>query len=303
MSKKMRIAGPLILISAAMIWGLSFVAQSEGLNYVGGFTFNAVRNYVGALALLPFILFRAKKDPDTVKCIKDKSMRKRTVAGVLIIGTILCIGVNLQQFAFAETAPGKVGFITALYMLLVPIFSIFLKKKVPFTVWIGVTIGLVGLYLLCVGTSGSFGSVGRCDILAFIGAFAFAFHIMFIDEFVKDVDCTILSCGQFIVAAVLSTICMFIFEKPEIGNILKAYIPILYSGIFGCGVAFTFQMIGQKYTEPTIASMLLCLESVFSVFFSFLILHTQMSKVEYIGCAIMFVGIILAQLKPKKSVS
>ncbi|MBP9987918.1 MAG: DMT family transporter [Ruminococcus sp.] len=297
----MKIVGPLILVSAAMIWGLSFVAQSDGMKYIGGFTFNAVRSLLGALCLIRIIIFRAKKDPETIKCFTDKKKRKRTAVGILLVGTMLCIGLNLQQFAFAETAPGKVGFITALYMLLVPVFSIFLKKKTPFTVWIGVAIALVGLYLLCIGPNGSFGSVGRCDFLAFLGAFAFAFHILLVDKFVKDIDCTILSCGQFVVSAILSAICMVIFEEPEITGILKTSIPLLYTGICSCGIAFTFQLIGQKYTEPTIASMLLCLESVFSVVFSFLILHTQMSIWEYIGCAIMFVGIILAQIRPKSA--
>lgn len=296
--KSKKILGPVLLLSAAMIWGLSFVFQKEGMDYVDTFTFNGIRTMVGAVVLLPIAIFRKRKAE--LAAPKTKEQKKKELRGILIVGMCLFVGSNLQQAAFKDLAPGKVGFITALYMLLVPVFGflIFRRRLAP-TVWIGVGIGLVGLYLLCVGTGVDL-SFGKGEILTLICAFAFAFHIIAIDYFASDVDSVVLSCGQFLIAGGLSCVCMFIFEKPEWSNIIQAGIPILYAGIMSCGVAFTFQIIGQKYTEPTLASMLLCLESVFSVIFSLIILHTQMLPREYIGCAVMFGAILLAQI-PSKS--
>lgn len=186
-------------------------------------------------------------------------------------------------------------------MLIVPLISfIVYKKKQPVTTWIGVILGVVGLYMICMGGSAS-SSLGKGDILALLCSFAFALHIIVIDKFAAKIDCVVLSCGQFFVTGVISCILMFIFESPNIQSIMQAAVPILYAGIMSCGCAFTFQVIGQKYTDPTISSMLLCLESVFSVIFSFIILGERMASVEYIGCAVMFVAIIIAQLPARKS--
>ena len=296
--KNKKFLGPLILVSAAMIWGLSFVFQKEGMEYVETFTFNGIRMMLGAIVLLPVIFIRKKKNPLTLP--QTKEQKKKQLKGILIVGTCLFIGSNLQQAAFKYLAPGKVGFITALYMLLVPVFGfIFFKRKLSANVWVGVGLGLIGLYLLCVGTGFDF-KFGIGEIFTLICAVAFAFHIIMIDIFASEIDSVVLSCGQFFVTGVLSCICMFIFEKPEWSSIINAGVPILYAGIMSCGVAFTFQVIGQKYTDPTLSSMLLCLESVFSVLFSLILLHTHMLPREYIGCAVMFAAIILAQL-PSKS--
>lgn len=301
MAKKMRILGPIMLVSAAMIWGLSFVAQKQGMEYVEGFTFNGIRSLLGAIVLIPFILIRAVKNPVKLSPAEKKQRRKDNSKGIMIVGLMLCIGSNLQQFAFNYIEPGRVGFITALYMLIVPLISfIVYKKKQPVTTWIGVILGVVGLYMICMGGSTSF-SLGKGDILALLCSFAFALHIIVIDKFAAKIDCVVLSCGQFFVTGVISCILMFVFESPNIQSIMQAAVPILYAGIMSCGCAFTFQVIGQKYTEPTISSMLLCLESVFSVIFSFIILGERMASVEYIGCAVMFVAIIIAQLPAKKS--
>lgn len=304
MSKKMKLIGPILLVSAAIIWGLSFVAQKQGMEYIEGFTFNGIRNLIGALVLVPIILFRKNKKKVNHSEIDRKTSHKKSIKGILIVGTVLCLGSNLQQFAFNYISPGKVGFITALYMLLVPIITFVLyKKKQPFTTWIGVVFGLAGLYMICMGGKASF-SLGKGEFLALLGSVAFALHIIVIDKFASEVDCIVLSCGQFFVTGIISCVLMFIFETPNTALIMQAAIPILYAGIMSCGGAFTFQIIGQKYTEPTLASMLLCLESVFSVIFSALILHDKMSAIEYIGCVIMFVSIIVAQLPAgKKSVA
>lgn len=301
MAKKMRILGPIMLVSAAMIWGLSFVAQKQGMEYVEGFTFNGIRSLLGAIVLIPFIVIRAVKNPVKLSPVEKKQSRKDNLKGILIVGLMLCIGSNLQQFAFNYIEPGRVGFITALYMLIVPLISfIVYKKKQPVTTWIGVILGVVGLYMICMGGSTS-SSLGKGDILALLCSFAFALHIIVIDKFAAKIDCVVLSCGQFFVTGVISCVLMFIFESPNIQSIMQAAVPILYAGIMSCGCAFTFQVIGQKYTDPTISSMLLCLESVFSVIFSFIILGERMASVEYIGCAVMFVAIIIAQLPAKKS--
>ena len=290
-----------MLVSAAMIWGLSFVAQKQGMEYVEGFTFNGIRSLLGAIVLIPFIVIRALKNPVKLSPVEKKQSRKDNLKGILIVGLMLCIGSNLQQFAFISIEPGRVGFITALYMLIVPLISfIVYKKKQPVTTWIGVFLGVVGLYMICMGGSTS-SSLGKGDILALLCSFAFALHIIVIDKFAAKIDCVLLSCGQFFVTGVISCVLMFIFESPNIQSIMQAAVPILYAGIMSCGCAFTFQVIGQKYTEPTISSMLLCLESVFSVIFSFIILGERMASVEYIGCAVMFVAIIIAQLPARKS--
>lgn len=300
MSKKTKILGPILLVSAAMIWGLSFVAQKQGMEFVEGFTFNGIRSLIGGIVLLPIILFRSLKNPVKLPPAEKKASLKENLKGILIVGGMLCIGSNLQQFAFGYIEPGKVGFITALYMLLVPLISFILyKKKQPFTTWIGVILGVGGLYMICMGGSSSF-SLGKGELLALLCSIAFALHIIVIDKYAATIDCIVLSCGQYMVTGVISCILMFIFEKPDIGNIMHAAVPILYAGIMSCSCAFTFQIIGQKYTEPTLASMLLCLESVFSVIFSFLILGERMTTVEYIGCAVMFTAIIIAQLPAKK---
>lgn len=303
MNKKIKILGPVLLVLAAMIWGLSFVAQKQGMEFVEGFTFNGIRSLLGGIVLIPFILFRSRKNPVTLSPAEKKVNRKKNLKGILIVGTMLCLGSNLQQFAFNYISPGKVGFITALYMLLVPLISFFLyKKKQPVTTWVGVVLGVVGLYMICMGKSEGF-AIGKGEILAMLCSVAFALHIIVIDKFAAEIDCVVLSCGQFFVTGIVSCILMFIFETPDISCIRQAAVPILYAGIMSCGGAFTFQIIGQKYTEPTLASMLLCLESVFSVVFSFIILGDRMTAVEYIGCGVMFLAIIIAQLPSKKSSS
>ena len=302
MANKKKIIGPILLISAAIIWGLSFVAQKQGMDYVGGFTFNGIRSLLGGIVLQPVILFRSVKNKNNIKLspAEKKSSRKDNIKGILIVGTMLCIGSNLQQFAFDYIEPGKVGFITALYMLLVPLISfIIYRKKQPFTTWLGVFLGVGGLYMICMGGSSSFG-LGKGEILALLCSIAFALHIIVIDKYASKIDAIVLSCGQYMITGVISCILMFIFEKPSIDGIMQAAIPILYAGIMSCSCAFTFQIIGQKYTEPTLASMLLCTESVFSVIFSFIILGERMTVIEYIGCAVMFTAIIIAQLPAKK---
>ena len=298
---KKKLLGPATLIMASMIWGLSFVAQNEGMNYIEGFTYNGIRMMLGSAVLVPFIVFNKKKNAENPNSIDKKRNRKSTFIGILLTGLCLFVGSNLQQFAFNYTEVGKIGFITSLYMIFVPIISLFLKKRAPFTVWIGVILGLIGMYFLCVGKADSF-NIGKGEILTLLCAIAFALHIIVIDKFASEIDPVVLSCGQFFVTGLISCILMFIFETPTIEGLRNAAIPILYSGLISSGMGYTFQVIGQKHTEPTLAAMLMCLESVFSVLFAFILPpHEKLMAVEYIGCAVIFIGIIIAQITPKKS--
>lgn len=295
-----KVFGPLLLIGAAMIWGLSFVAQNEGMNHVEGFTFNGIRMMLGCAVLLPIILIQRKKNPKKLNKQEKKAQFKTSLIAIIPVGLCLFLGSTLQQFAFNYTETGKIGFLTALYMIFVPILGLFIKKRTPYTVWIGVALGILGMYLLCMGTSKTF-TVGKGELLGIGCALAYAVHILVIDKSGKNVDSIVLSCGQFFVTGFLSLILMFIFENPSIDKIMDAAIPILYSGVLSSGVGFTIQIVGQKYTEPTIAAMLCCLESVFAVLFAFIIPpHEMLATVEYVGCAVLFAAIIIAQITPKK---
>lgn len=283
------------------MWGLSFVAQSEGAS-IGTFTFNGIRTLIGGIVLIPLVaLGRIKENKNLAPSDKKKFPIKDVLIGGACCGLALFAGGNLQQHAFyLDLGPGKVGFITALYMVLVPVAGIFMKRKLKFNIWLGVVCGVVGLYLLSV-PAGDF-TIGKGEIIAICGAFAFAGHILVIDYFCRKVDNIALSCAQFFVAGTLSIICMFIFEEPDINVIMNAAIPILYAGVMSCGVAFTAQIFGQKYSDPTVASILLCLESVFAVIFGLILLNDKLNTRETIGCIVMFVAILFTQIPSDKFV-
>ena len=302
MQQKTQLKGVFILLITALIWGSSFVAQSVGMESVEAFTFNGIRTLLGAAVLIPFILIRDfignKKSP-VPKEAKKKENKSLIIYGS-IIGVILCIASNLQQQAFNYSTSGKIAFITAFYMLFVPFLGLFIRKKVPLLTWICVALGAVGLYFLCITEEGLSG-INKGDILALLCAVFYAVHILAVEKFAPSIDGVKLSCVQFIVSGTLSVILMFIFESPDINAIKTAAVPILYSGVMSCGIAYTFQIIGQKYTESTVASLLMCMESVFGVICGALILKEMLSGRELTGCVIMFVAIILSQLTDKIS--
>lgn len=279
----------LLLLLTAFIWGAAFVAQSVGGEAVGCFTFNGVRSLIGALVLLPVIwLMDSKK----------KENQKTLITGGICCGVMLFIASNFQQFGISFTTVGKAGFITAMYILIVPILGLFMKKKPGLQVWLGVVLAVMGLYLLCM-TSGSF-SLSKGDFLVLICAGFFSLHILIIDYFSPKVDGVRMSCIQFLVCGILSMVMAFIFETPEVSVILSGWLPILYAGVLSCGVAYTLQIVGQKNMDPTVASLILSLESVFSVLAGWLILNQTLSLRELSGCVLMFLAIILAQLPQKK---
>ena len=287
----------LLLLLTATIWGVAFVAQSVGMDYVGGFTFNMARSLIGSAVLLPVIWFMGRNSSKKAEEAQGSSSRKDLLWGGLACGILMCLASNFQQFGIKYTTVGKAGFITAWYIVLVPILGLFLKKKCSPFIWLAVAMSVAGLYLLCI-TDGF--SIGKGDILVLICAVLFSFHILVIDYYSPKVDGVKLSCIQFLVCGILSGIPALIFEKPEMSAVLTAWQPILYAGVMSCGVAYTLQIIGQKNMNPTVASLILSLESCISVLAGWVILGQQLSAREIAGCVIMFAAIILAQLPQKE---
>ncbi len=291
----------LILLLTAFIWGVAFVAQSVGGEAVGCFTFNGVRSLIGAAVLLPVISFldqQKKKELGEEMFLAQKGDRKTLILGGISCGLMLCIASNFQQFGISFTTVGKAGFITAMYILIVPILGLFMKKKVGIKVWLGVILATVGLYMLCM-TSERF-SLSKGDLLVLVCAGFFSLHILIIDYFSPKVDGVRLSCIQFFVCGLISTVIAFLFENPNLGAILSGWLPILYAGVLSCGVAYTLQIIGQKNMDPTVASLILSLESVFSVLAGWILLNQKLSVRELFGCVLMFLAIVLAQLPEKR---
>lgn len=284
-------------ILAAFIWGTAFVAQDLCADSIGAFAFNATRYFVAVLALLVVILIsdKLKKNKPTLTAQEKKAANKQLWLGGLCCGAALAIASNFQQAGLvAGTDAGKAGFITALYVVLVPVFGLFFKRKVSLPTWIAVVLSVVALYLLCI--KGDF-SLAPGDLLVLVCAVCFAVHILVIDHFTAYCDGVKLSCLQFLFAGIISTICMFIFEDVDFAAILSCALPLLYVGIFSCGVGYTLQILAQKDSNPTVVTILLSLESVFAVIAGAIILKQQMTVREYIGCAIMFAAVILAQIQ------
>ena len=284
-------------ILAAFIWGTAFVAQDLCADSIGAFAFNATRYFIAVLALLVVILIsdKLKKNKPTLTAQEKKAANKQLWLGGLCCGAALAIASNFQQAGLvAGTDAGKAGFITALYVVLVPVFGLFFKRKVSLPTWIAVVLSVVALYLLCI--KGDF-SLAPGDLLVLVCAVCFAVHILVIDHFTAYCDGVKLSCLQFLFAGIISTICMFIFEDVDFAAILSCALPLLYVGIFSCGVGYTLQILAQKDSNPTVVTILLSLESVFAVIAGAIILKQQMTVREYIGCAIMFAAVILAQVQ------
>ena len=286
---------PLLLFVTAFIWGVAFVAQKSGSDTVGPFFFNGLRSVIAGVALLPVIALLGNRAPQPVDGVKN---RKTLILGGVLCGTALFAATYFQQLGMTlGTDAGKSGFITALYIVLVPILGIFLKKRATIKTWISVLIAVVGLYLLCV--TGGF-SVQLGDLMVLVCALLFAVHILVIDHFSPRVESVKMACIQFFVCSILSGIMMLFTETPTIHDIFAAWMPILYAGVLSCGVAYTLQIVGQKDFNPTIASLILSLESVFSALAGWLILHQALSKREVVGCVLIFCAILLAQIPWKK---
>lgn len=294
--KKQQVISSLTLLLTATIWGVAFVAQSVGLDYVSPFTFNAVRCAIGGLSLLPVIYLMRRKSRsqgEDTEGAADKNTRRTLWKGGLLCGICLFFGASMQQIGMQYTTVGKAGFITACYIVFIPIMGVVLRKRPPLKTWLAVALAVVGLYMLCMNEELS---INKGDIYILICSLGFAAHVMVIDYYSPKVDGVQLSCIQFFVCAALSAICMALFESPSLTAIGKAWLPILYAGVMSCGVAYTLQIIGQKHMNPTPAALILSLESCVAVLAGWLLLKQSMTAREILGCVIMFGAIVLAQL-------
>lgn len=333
-----KLKSPLLLVLAAFIWGAAFSAQSLGTEFLGAFSFNGIRFIIGGLVLLPVALFvdklAQKKNPSMLsssdyECITKKYQKrypdkenftqeelirfreKQTIKGGIVCGCFLFIAANLQQYGISYVTPGQAGFITALYVILVPIFAVLAGKRGTVFTWICALLAILGMYFLCLSESedtlslfGQVSVLGLFDInsrywgyiIEFLCAIGFTFHIMVIDRFSPGLNGVKISCIQFLTAGTLSIICMFFTEDISGSDIANCILPLLYTAVFSCGIAYTLQIVGQKNTPPTIASLLMSLESVFSVLTGWLFLNIKLSVSEIIGCVIVFSAIVISQL-------
>lgn len=290
-----------MLLLTALIWGCAFVAQSVGMDYVGPFTFNSVRSVLGSIVLVPVIFLmdhlKRKSGMSEAELKKERGDTKTLLTGGICCGVLLAAASSLQQLGILYTTVGKAGFITAMYIVLVPIFGFFLGRKVRPLILLCVAMAAAGLYFLCM--TGQL-SLGIGDLLVLICAVVFTLHILVIDHFSPLVDGVRMSAIQFLTAGIVCAVPMLILEEPNLSDIAAAWMPVLYAGVMSCGVAYTLQILGQRHAEPAVASLLLSLESVFSVLAGWVILGQRLSGKELFGCVLMFAAIILAQLPETK---
>ena len=297
--KPTQLRGAALLMLTALIWGTAFVAQSVGMDHLGPFAFTAVRNYIGFVTLLPVIALaarlrtgKAEEEPNAPVLKKWTMPLWGTACGLLLGSATL-----LQQAGMQTASPGKAGFLTALYIVIVPVLGIFLGRRPGWKVWAGVVLALIGAYLLSVkGGEG----IATGDLLVIGSAVVFSLHILVVDFVPAGVDGVKLSCVQFLVAALLSTVLALLFEKFTLSDVLSAWVPLLYTGVISSGVGYTLQILGQRTVNPTVASLILSLESVFAAFAGWVLLSQPLSLKELVGCTLVFAAVVLAQLPGRK---
>lgn len=299
--KKQKLKGNIFLLITAFIWGTAFIAQSKGVEELSPVIFNGVRSILGGAVLLPVIYISdllKKKNGKSVKHL-DKTL----LCGGIICGIFLCFASTLQSIGMVYTSPGKAGFITALYMIIIPIVKLFTGEKPRPIILASVCIAICGMYMMCISSELT---INKGDVLILICAFLFSGHILAIDYFSPRVDGIKMSSIQFFVCGIINLSAVFIFDKPQLQPILNCALPIAYAGIMSCGVAYTLQILGQKYTDPTSASIIMSLESVFSTLSTILLVACgfqltggSLSARELLGCALLLVAIILVQLPEK----
>ncbi len=296
---------PLLLFITALVWGVAFVAQKDGMAYVGPFTFNCIRSFIGALTLLAALplLDRIRSREHTF----EKGSRRDILIGGAACGVVLFVAANLQQYGIAlqdaATNVGKAGFITACYCALVPVAGLFIGKKSPLLVWVGAAVAVVGFFFLCLmdGVMAGQGlGLGTSDLLLMLCAVGFTVHILVIDHFSPLADGVRISCVQFFVCGLLGLPCMFLFETPVLADILDCAMPILYGGVMSSGVAYTLQIVAQKGVHPAVASLILSLESVVSVLAGYVLQPgSRLTGWEILGCALVFAAVVMVQLAPQ----
>lgn len=305
--KRRSVKNPLLLLLTAIIWGAAFVSQKAGMDYVGPFTYNGVRSLLGGLVLLPVIPLL-----DRLRSVGgapfDKGTRRDIVLGGVLCGLALFVGSSLQQLGILLQEPGtnvgKAGFITACYTVIVPVLGLFLKKRPPALVWVGVGVAVVGFFCLSLMDgllAGQGLGLGLSDLLLLLCSVAFSVHILIIDHFSPLADGVRMSCIQFFVCGLLCVPFMLLLEKPAVTDILACRLPIAYAGVMSCGVAYTLQVAAQKGVHPAVASLILSLESVFSVLAGYVLMPgSSLSMWELIGCALVFGAVLLVELAPQK---
>jgi len=291
---KNRLVGNFALFLTALIWGLGFVAQRAGMEFIGPFTFNAVRSFLGAISLVPLILWVKYSKPDERTAKRKFCQRVSLTKAGVSCGIMLFIAMSIQQYCMQFVGAGKAGFITALYIIFVPILSLFFGAKMAKRVIFSVVMSFIGLYLLCFTPDGAFSIY---DMLLLVAAFFYGVHIIVVNKYSSRVHPIKASALQFLVAGLLSLVPMLVFENPVMSQLIECKVPLLYAGFLACGVAYTLQMFGQKHTFPVLASLILCLESVFAVIGGVLILGEVMTVREVWGCALMITAVIIANTK------
>ncbi|HWR61057.1 MAG TPA: DMT family transporter [Clostridia bacterium] len=289
--QKQELKSNMLLMLTAAIWGFAFVAQRVGAQYIGAFTFGGIRFALGSISMIPLLLyFRSKASGKETESTDKAEVLKSGV----IAGSILFVAAALQQLGLSYTTAGKAAFITGLYIVLVPLLGIFLKQHIRLSTWSGVVLAVIGLYFLSVNEDLS---IAKGDLFVIVGAFFWAFHILVIDNFVKKVDPFKFSFVQFVTCSILSLTAAFIFEDVNLEGISKAAIPLLYGGILSAGVAYTLQALGQKHAKPSHAAIILSMETVFAAIGGTLLLGENLGARAYLGCALMFAGMLVAQLQ------
>ena len=297
--KGKRLIGVVLLLITALVWGIAFVFQSASMDTITPLVFSSTRMILGGISLLPIsiVLDIIKKRKLTGhERVQYKAKSKGSLICGIWLGVVFCIACNLQQYALVYSEPGKVAFITAIYMLVVPIICLFLKKRVPVLTWLCIALGIVGLFLLCINVN-NFSGINMGDLFALACAFFYGIHIVMVEKFSPWTDGIKLSLVQFFVGGLITLIPAFIFEQFVWDSIINSIGPILYAGIGSCGVAYTFQILGQKYIDSSLATLIMSMESVFAVLASAIILNSVLSVQETIGCVIMFIAIIIPQIK------
>lgn len=298
MKRSVQLRASALLLLTAVIWGVAFVAQSVGMDYVGPFTFSCVRNLIGGLVLLPCLPLLARLDSKKTQQAAQGGPRPAwPVLGGVCCGVALAVSEVLQQFGLARTSVGKAGFLTAMYILIVPLIGLLVGKRVGAKIWAAVVLAVCGMYLLCMTESFR---IETGDLLVLASAVGFSLHILIIDHFSPGADGVRMSCIQFFTASAVCLVPTLLWEQPTLAALLAAWAPILYAGVLSSGVAYTLQVIGQRDTDPTVASLILSLESVVAALAGWLLLGERLSAREIVGCALAFAAIVLAQLPERR---
>ena len=285
------------LLLTALIWGLSFVAQRSGMEYVGPFTFNCVRSILGGFSLLPLILIFKYSKPDTRTKKRKHYQHVNLARAGFGCGFVLFLAMTIQQYCMQFVGAGKAGFITALYIIFVPIIMVLKGERLRKVIILSVCLAFIGLYLLCYKPSSGFNIY---DLMLLFSAFLYGVHILVVNYYSLRVNPIKASCAQFFVVGVLSLFLMLFFEEPTISAIISCKVPILYAGILTCGVAYTLQIFGQKNTYPVVATLIFSLESVFAVLGGVLILHETMCLKEILGCVFMISAVLISNINKKE---